>query len=219
MKPLGNRCSTFNLCFRYGCCIVSDKHSLMWQKMTWFSTKYLCIIICSAQTHASRRGKIIKMLQNVAQLPYCALAHVLEILFVCFFFTARAIFSSAKHGFFIVPQPTWTPGQTISKDDLVSGSFIPNSRSENIAVHVWYAPRSIQEAKGTRSHSVRHPSGTPVGGLSSENGGSPHFLWWGHKGLKRRDQNGYSRKMGLYGSSPMKSDSISLWWPSLIQKP
>lgn len=209
MKSLENHGSTFSLCFHYGCCIVSDKHSLIWQKMTLFSTKYLRIIICSAQTHASRCGKIIKMLQNVAQLLDCALANMCRK--YCFF-AARTIFSGAKHGLLRVPQPTWTPGQTISKDDLVSEPFIPNSGRENMTVHVWCAPGSMQVAKGTRSHSTRNPAGTPAGGQSSENGG-------GHKGLKRRDHNGYSGKTRLYGSLPMKGDSISLWWPSLILSP
>lgn len=99
--------------------------------MTLFSTKYLCIIICSAQKHASRCGKIIKMLQNVAQLLDCALANMCRKYCV---FAARTIFSGAKHGLFRVPQPTCTLGQTISRDDLVSESFIPNSRRGNMTV-------------------------------------------------------------------------------------
>lgn len=58
----------------------------------------------------------------MAQLLDGALANMCQKYCV---FTAHTIFSGAKHGLFRVPQPTCTLGQTISKDDLVSESFIP----------------------------------------------------------------------------------------------
>lgn len=147
MKSLGNHCSKFNLCFHYRCCSVSDKHSLTWQKMTLFSTKCPCIIICSAQTHALQCGKMIMTLQNVSQLLGCILWReeskpVLTILWV---FTACKTFSCVKYGLSIAPQPTWALGLAIRRDNIVSESFITNYRQKNMIALVCCPPGFIQE--------------------------------------------------------------------------
>lgn len=152
--------------------LQSDKHSLIWQKMTPFSTKCPCIIICSAQTHPLQCGKMITTLQDVAQVSGCALRrmeskHTPTILW---FLTARKMFSCVKYGTFVASQHSRSLGLTTSIDDLVSESFIINFRSKKVIIWVWCPPRSIREAKGRRSHSTNNPAEIPGGGQFSENG-------------------------------------------------
>lgn len=172
------RTTALNLtCASYCCHSVSDKHSLIWQKMTLFSMKCPCIIICSAYMHTPQCGKMMKMLKNVGQLLDCVLWRVNACRTILWLFTVWKMVL-CKTWSLHSSRSTWSLGLTIRRGDLVSESFIPNSRRKNMTVQVWHPPGSIQEARESRSQSTNDPAGPPVGGwwFSEKNRGSQSFL-------------------------------------------
>lgn len=142
------------------------------QKTTLFSAKRPSLSFVRHRHMLLDVEKVIKTLRNVAQRLDCALSDVYRNPRI-FHSTSDVLLCKTQS--LRSSQPTWSLGQTLSRDDLVSESFISYSRRETRPCESDVLLGPFRRPRG-RVPQCKQCCRDPVGGQSSEkNGGSQSF--------------------------------------------